>query len=128
MNNIGYNIRRIRELKNLKPKYVAEASGIPLRTLQRIEAGESPITEQRMQHISTVLKTTPDAIRTFDEQGVSITTLNAKRDGVAIYNTPAKDSMTDPRDALIQSQQAQIRLLEEKVERLEKSIGHLGGK
>jgi len=52
---------------------------------------------------------------------VPIITLNAKRDGVAIYYARTDDETQDPRDALIQSQQSQIKLLEEKVKWLEKN-------
>ncbi len=100
-------------------QHIAKTTNISLRTYQRIEAGESPITDKRMQNISKALGTTPDLIRTFDDKMVSVNTLHAKRDGIAIYHAPTTSAAQDPRDALIESLYAQIKLQEEKVRQLE---------
>lgn len=117
--NLGYNISRIRENARLKQQYVARKSNLSVRTYQRIEAGQSPLTEERMQQISTVLNTTPDAIRRFEEPLVSDNTLRGHQDGLAVYHAVKWGMVSDPRDLLIQSLQAQVVLLEEKVKRLE---------
>ncbi len=117
--NLGYNICRIRENARLKQQYVARKSNIPVRTYQRIEAGQSPLTEERMQKISTVLNTTPEAIRCFEDAPVSIHTSHGPHQGMAGYHAVKPGEVPDPRDLLIQSLQAQVLLLEEKIKRLE---------
>ena len=117
--NLGYNISRIRENARLKQQYVARKSNLSVRTYQRIEAGQSPLTEERIQKISSVLNTTPDAIRSFEKFLASDNTLRGHHDGLAAYHAVEWGMVADPRDLLIQSLQAQVLLLEEKVKRLE---------
>lgn len=117
--NLGYNISRIRENARLKQSYVALKSNIPVRTYQRIEAGQSPLTEERLQKISTVLHTSPDVIRTFDEALLPTNTVGGHCAGPAIYHAAKSGEVPDPKEMPIQRLLAQILLLEERVKRLE---------
>lgn len=117
--NLGYNISRIRENARLKQSYVALKSNIPVRTYQRIEAGQSPLTEERLQKISTVLHTSPDVIRTFDEALLPTSTVGGYCAGPAIYQAAKPGEVPDPKEMPIQRLLAQILLLEERVKRLE---------
>lgn len=92
--NSGYHIIQLRENANLKQSYVAFKAGIPIRTYQRIEAGQSPLTEERLHKLSRVLNTPPEVI-------------------LGIRTDPPGP---DHRDLLIQSLQAQVQLLEDKLQ------------
>lgn len=98
--NSGFHITQLRENANLKQSYVALKAGIPIRTYQRIEAGQSPLTEERLINLSRVLNTPPEVI-------------------LGIREAPPGP---DHRDQLIQSLQAQVQLLEDKLQQVRGSF------
>lgn len=59
---IAENMKRSREASGLTQEEVAEKSGIPLRTIQRAEAGDK-VREEALQCVAKVLGTTPDLLR-----------------------------------------------------------------
>ncbi len=67
MNNIGYNIRRIRGLRGFKQAYMAHALNISLNSYGKIERNEVNIKISRLEDIAKALKTTVQHILTFDE-------------------------------------------------------------
>lgn len=111
--NLGNNIRKIREMRGLKQSYVAHHLNMSLKTYRNIEANKAPLTEERMQKISNVLDMTSEEIRDFDDRLLSISTLNTKRDGVAVYHNKSGQEH-DSKDALVVQLKQQIdQLLDE---------------
>lgn len=68
MNNIGYNIRRIRGLRGLKQAYMAHALNISVNSYGKIERNEVNIKISRLEDIASVLRTTVQHILLFEEQ------------------------------------------------------------
>ena len=59
---IAKNTRYFREQAGLTQEQVAEKAGIPVRTVQRIEAG-TPVREEALVCVAQVLATTPELLR-----------------------------------------------------------------
>lgn len=68
MNNLGMQIKNIREFKNLTQTYVAKKIGMSQSKLARIEKGNIIITDEQLSLIAGVLETDNDAIKHFDEK------------------------------------------------------------
>ncbi|MEE1883982.1 helix-turn-helix domain-containing protein [Pedobacter flavus] len=67
MNNIGFNIRRIRGLRGFKQAYMAHALKISINSYGKIERNEVNLKISRLEEIALVLKTTVEHILTFEE-------------------------------------------------------------
>lgn len=67
MNNIGQKIKKIRELRNLSRRYLANELVISMNTYGKIERGETDITIGRLYQISKILNVSVTAIIDFDE-------------------------------------------------------------
>lgn len=67
MNNVGIQIRKIREFKNLTQTFVAKKIGTSQSKLSRIEKGSILITDEQLSKIAVVLGTDNNAIKRFDE-------------------------------------------------------------
>ena len=57
--NLGYNIRKMRELRGYKQEHMAEGLGIDKSTYGDIESGTSKLTVERLKKIADLLGTTP---------------------------------------------------------------------
>jgi transcriptional regulator with XRE-family HTH domain len=68
MNNLGSQIKNIREFKNLTQKYVATKIGISQSKFARIENGSIRITDNLLKLISEVLETNSSSIKQFDKK------------------------------------------------------------
>ena len=68
MNNLGSQIKNIREFKNLTQKYVATKIGISQSKFARIENGAISITDELLTLISKVLETNSTSIKQFDKK------------------------------------------------------------
>lgn len=68
--NIGQNIRKVRELKNLTQSYIARQLGISVAAYSKIERNKTNVSLQRLQQIADILGTETTAILNFNEQEV----------------------------------------------------------
>ncbi len=67
MDILGLKIKKIRELKNINQKYIAEQLGISQSVYSDIENGKINVTESRLQQISKILDVTPEIIKSFSD-------------------------------------------------------------
>lgn len=67
---INYNLRKIRELKNLSQEYLARELNISKRAYSMIENGETPLTTERLELICEILEIKPYEAFMFDSEKV----------------------------------------------------------
>lgn len=102
-------IKQIRELKNFTQEYVAQKLGLSTRAYSKIETGETQLTINRLNEISTVLGIDPMEILGFDEKQVFN---NCKQDGyIGINHINFPDKLVKQYEETIQSLKEQIQLL-----------------
>ncbi len=65
---IGRNVKKLRLKKGLSQEALAEKAGISLRTLQRIEKGETTPRGDTLQRLAMALETSPDELIDWQEQ------------------------------------------------------------
>ena len=70
MDNLGQKIKKIRELKNISRKYVANELMISTTSYGRIERNEFDITVKRLAQISAILNVRMSVILDFDEKKI----------------------------------------------------------
>ena len=61
-NHLAQRVKRLRIQKGMSQEFLAEESGLSLRTIQRIENGESNPTGESLKRIAGALNVTPDDI------------------------------------------------------------------
>lgn len=61
-NHLAQRVKRLRIQKGMSQEFLAEESGLSLRTIQRIENGESNPTGESLKRIASALNVTPDEI------------------------------------------------------------------
>ena len=61
-NHLAQIVKRLRIKKGMSQEFIAEESGLSLRTIQRIENGESNPTGESLKRIASALNVTPDDI------------------------------------------------------------------
>jgi len=61
-NHLAQRVKRLRIQKGMSQEFLAEESGLSLRTIQRIENGESNPTGESLKRIASALNVTPDDI------------------------------------------------------------------
>lgn len=69
-NELGCKVKKMRELMGLKQEYMAASIGISQSRYSEIESGIANITLERLEKISEVLNTTPEAIQAYDEKAI----------------------------------------------------------
>jgi transcriptional regulator with XRE-family HTH domain len=79
--NIGQNIRRIREIKNLKQEAVADALGMSVTANGNIERGDADVNFSRLGEIANALNVKEEDIVTFGST-VYNNTFNNNENGV----------------------------------------------
>lgn len=67
---IGYKIKKIREIRNYSQEYMAERLGISQVAYSRLETGKTKFDLNRMQDIASILEIDPVFLLTFDESVV----------------------------------------------------------
>jgi len=70
MSNIAQNIKKIRELKNLKQKYVAEKLNTTQQTYSRYETGEISLNVNTLEKIAEILEVSMQDILNFDDKAI----------------------------------------------------------
>lgn len=83
--NLGYKIRKMRELRGYKQEYMADSLGITQNSYGKIESGETKLSVERLKKIAEILGTGVETIKNFDENIVF--NINHQQGGNAGYIT-----------------------------------------
>ena len=115
MKNVGANIKRLRELKNLTQEYLAQELNMSQSQYQRIEAGRSKVTEDIIRQVSEIFEIAPEALyETFDEKAIfqaqtiqqAINTVNNYSSGnISLYPIDGKlEKLYEDKIALLEAE------------------------
>jgi transcriptional regulator with XRE-family HTH domain len=104
MVNIGYKIRKVRELKGFTQDFLAQELNISQKAYSKIERGETKVDNKRISDISKVLEVDPMDLLTFDESFVFNNCIQSGKFMQFIHQIPEK---------LIEQYEARIKQLEE---------------
>ncbi len=99
-------IKQIRELKNLTQDYVASQLQLTTRAYSKIESGETQLTINRLNEISSILGIEPIELLGFDDKQVFNNCKQEGNIGINHINIP---------DKLIQQYEKTIQVLEDEV-------------
>jgi len=102
-------LKQLRELKNYTQEYMAQQLGLSTRAYSKIETGETQLTINRLNEISSILGIDPIEALGFDHQNVFN---NCSQEGN--YNTIGKSIYQLP-DKLIEQYEKRIEQLESEV-------------
>lgn len=83
-------LKQLRELKNYKQEYVATQLGLTTRAYSKIESGETQLTINRLNEISTILGIDPMEALGFDHQNIFNNCTQEGNIGVNHINIPDK--------------------------------------
>ncbi len=128
--NIGRNIKKIRELKNLKQEYVASQIGVSRRYYIMMEADEVDIRRDRLDQIARVLDVNVSELNFFDDKKM----FNTYRDNDALNHGSVRhlqreslerenesfEKLRELYEKLLQEKDSHIRSLEEFIRLLHK--------
>lgn len=118
--NPELKIKQLRELKNLKPQYVAEQLGITPRQYSKIESGETQLTVQRVNEISRILDVDPMDLLGFDSKRIVNFYNSHDINNIKHINLPEK--LMEQYEKTITSQERTIKTLENEIELLKALI------
>ena len=99
-------LKQIRELKNFTQEYVATHLGLTTRAYSKIESGETQLTINRLNEISSILGVEPMEVLGFDDKQVFNNCKQEGNIGINHINIPEK---------LIQQYEKTIQVLEDEV-------------
>ncbi len=99
-------IKQIRELKNLTQEFVATQLDLSTRAYSKIESGETQLTINRLNEISSILGIEPIEVLGFDDKQVFNNCKQEGNIGINHINIP---------DKLIQQYEKTIQVLEDEV-------------
>jgi transcriptional regulator with XRE-family HTH domain len=114
--NPEIKIKQIRELKNLTQEHVATQLGLSTRAYSKIETGETQLTINRLNEISSILGVEPMEVLGFDDRQIFN---NCKQEGN--QNTIGTSNFFFP-EKLIQQYEKTIQILEDEVALLKSLI------
>ncbi|MCZ2298529.1 MAG: helix-turn-helix domain-containing protein [Chitinophagales bacterium] len=115
MYQTGNKIKKLRELRNFTQGYMAEKLGISQSNYARLENDEVGISNERLKQIADVLETTKENILSFDEKYVFNVHNEQHSSGAIVHNYSISPEIK-------QLYEDKIKLLEEKVQMLEKQL------
>lgn len=93
---LAQGVKDLRRVKGLSQKQLAENSGLSLRTIQRVENGETEPTGETIKRISTVLDITTNELIDWDsEKEILKKTIKTKYEYLHIYDTKLIISKTE---------------------------------
>jgi transcriptional regulator with XRE-family HTH domain len=101
---LGYNIRKIREIKNISQDFMAKYLNISQAAYSRLENGITKIDDNKLARVAAALSVETEAIRNFNEQLV----LN-----VSAPATGLPEKIKEVYEKLLLEKEAQIRILAE---------------
>lgn len=123
--NIGHNIKKIRELKNLKQEYVAKEIGVSRRYYIMMEHDEVEIKMDRLDLIARVLDVNVNELSFFDDKKI----FNTYLDDETIHQESVlyiqKENLKREMEAFEKQRDLYEKLLQEKdcrIKSLEESI------
>jgi transcriptional regulator with XRE-family HTH domain len=102
-------IKQIRELKNFTQDYVAQKLGLSTRAYSKIETGETQLTINRLNEISSILEVQPMEVLGFDDKKIFNINNSTGNNGYNNILYPEK---------LIQQYEETIKALKEQVQLL----------
>lgn len=112
---VGNKIHKIRELKNITPKDMADRLNITISGYQKIERDEVSVNMERLEEIAGIFEMKPEEVLSFDEKVVfNITNNHQPVTGYIIHHTVSEETKALYND--------KIKLLEEKNGFLEERI------
>ena len=111
--NPEIKIKQIRELKNLTQEHVATQLGLSTRAYSKIETGETQLTINRLNEISSILGIEPMEVLGFDDKQVFNNCKQEGNIGINHINIPEK---------LMQQYEKTIQILEDEVALLKSMI------
>jgi transcriptional regulator with XRE-family HTH domain len=83
-------LKQLRELKNFTQEYVAQQLGLSTRAYSKIETGETQLTINRLNEISTILGVDPIEALGFDHQNIFNNCTQEGNIGINHINLPEK--------------------------------------
>ena len=83
-------IKQIRELKNFTQEYVAQQLGLSTRAYSKIETGETQLTINRLNEISSILGVAPIEVLGFDDKNIFNIHHSTGNNGLNYINLPEK--------------------------------------
>lgn len=93
---LAQGVKDLRKVKGLSQKELAEYSGLSLRTIQRVENGETEPTGETLKRISTVFDITPnELIDWHSEKEILKKTIKTKYEYLHIFDTKLVISKTE---------------------------------
>ncbi|MBS4040350.1 MAG: helix-turn-helix transcriptional regulator [Flavobacteriales bacterium] len=108
------NIKKIRELKDLKQEYVAQELNLSTRAYAKLEAGETGLTLKRIFEISKVFEIKPEELLGFDSKTIFN---NCTESGN--HNKYIKNDI-DLFNKIIESKNEQIQVLKDYIQALKR--------
>lgn len=121
--HIGRNISRIRELRGIKQEALAMAIGVSQQTISNIEGSET-VDEEKLQLIAKELGVTPEAIKSFSEEGV-INYFNTFNEEVNNSNFGHGNTCNfNPLDKVVELYERLVQAEKDKVTYLEKFLNN----
>jgi transcriptional regulator with XRE-family HTH domain len=108
-------IKQLRELKNFTQEYMAGHLGISTRAYSKIETGETQLTLNRLNEISTVLGISPIEVLGFDEKQIFN---NCKQEGnIGINHINLPEKLINQYEETIKSLKEQIEIMKLLIEK-----------
>lgn len=115
---IGYKIKKLRELKNLTQDHMAKALGISQGAYSRMELGDTDITYSKLERISEELGMKPEEVISFNESMVFNVMNNEIGNGLVINNNQLSEAEKN-------LYEEQIRQLKDQIEYLKKILDNV---
>ena len=113
MANLGDNIKKFRELKNITREKIAAELKMSLSNYSKIERGEIDLTISRIQEIANFLEVDISHILNFDATNIFNISNNKLVQGVKVENMQVQND---------EYKDKYIKMLEEEIERLKKNL------
>ena len=120
MNNVGFNIRKLREKRGFSQEYMAAKLGVAQASYARMENAETKITIERLSKIAEVLEA--DITELFDSSKITIQ--NQNNEGVGsgyIENLHIENK--EMHEKLIEQYEQRLKDKDEQIALLKKMIG-----
>ena len=111
---IGQNLKRIRELQNLKREYIAELLGVSVKTYSRLETDEVSPTLERLSEIADCLSVSVSEILDFDSKTVFNNVTHNQQGEYVAYNATEIKQVQDLYKRLLSEKEAVISALQSK--------------
>jgi transcriptional regulator with XRE-family HTH domain len=111
--HIGRNIKSIRQLRDMKQETFARELGIAQQNVSKMEK-KKELTDEQLDQVAKVLKTTKEAIRDFDEN--AIINNNILNDQVNNYNINPLDKVSELYKQILDDKEREITRLKAELE------------